>query len=121
MRIFAKGIVADTLTLQCGGTEVLKVEYKFNADAHWTEIMKLRLDLARAMERKHPDYQLIGEKVTDMFVLVFGKECSQKMLDFFDGHLETMIKNISPVFQYKIYPACEKARKREIKARKNAK
>lgn len=121
MRIFAKGIVADTLTLQCGGTEVLKVEYKFNADAHWSEIMKIRLDLAKLMEKNRPDYQLIGTKVTDMFVLVFGKECSQQMLNFFDGHLDTMITNLTPVFTHKIYPACEKARKRAIKARKSAK
>lgn len=121
MRIFAKGIVADTLTLQCGGTEVLKVEYKFNADAHWQEVMKLRLDLSKLMEKNHLDYQLIGTKVTEMFVLVFGKECSQQMLNFFDGRLDTMITNITPVFVHKIYPACEKARKNAIKARKKAK
>ena len=121
MRIFAKGMVADTIKLTAGGTDAIKISYRFNATAHWSEIMKLRLDLAKAMEKKYPDYQFIGTKVTDMFVLVFGKECSQQMLDFFDGHLETMITNISPVFQYKIYPACENARKRAIKARKHAK
>ena len=121
MRIFAKGIIADTLTLQCAGTEVLKVEYKFNADAHWAEVMQMRLDLSRAMEKKHPDYELLGKKATELFVLVFGEECVKQMLHFFDERLDSMITNLSPVFQRKIYPACEKARKRAIRARKRQK
>ena len=121
MRIFAKGLVADTLTLTAGGTDALKVEYKFNATAHWSEIMQIRLDLARLMEKEHPNYEVIGTKVTAMFELVFGYDCTKQMMDFFDGNMESMITNLSPVFQYKIYPACEKARKRAIKARKHAK
>lgn len=118
MRIFAKGIVADTLTLQCGGTEVLKVEYKFNADAHWSEIMKLRLEMAQIAEKKYPDLELLGKKITELFGIVFGADTTKAIIDFFDGSYESMIENLLPVFRYKVYPACEKARKKAIKARK---
>lgn len=121
MKIFANGIVADTITLSAGGTNAIKISFRFNATAHWSEINKLRFDLAKAMEKQTPDYEFIGARVIDMFNIVFGAECTKQMLDFFDGHLESMITNLSPVFQYKIYPACDKARKAAIKARKKAK
>lgn len=121
MILRAKGIVADTLTLKSNGNEALKIAYRFNADLHWSEIMKIRLDLAKEMEKKHPDYEYIGKKVIEMFNLVFGEDCTKQMIDFFENSLESLITNISPVYQYKIYPACEAARKRAIKARKRAK
>lgn len=118
MRIFAKGLIADTLILHSAGTECLKVEYKFNAEVHWAEVMQIRLDLSRAMEKKTPDLEYIGSRVIDLFVLVFGKECTDNLLKFFEGSLESLINNMTPVFKYKIYPACDKARKRAIKDRK---
>jgi hypothetical protein len=121
MRIFAKGMVADTIKLTAGGTDAIKISYRFNATAHWSEIMKLRLDLAKEAERKVQNYEVIGAKVIEMFNLVFGADCTKQIMDFFEGHLESMITNLTPVFQYKIYPACEKARKAAIKARKKSK
>lgn len=121
MKIFAKGIIADTLTLSAGGTDALKIQYKFNANAHWSEIMKIRLDLARIIESKHPNNELVGTKVIRMFEIVFGIDCTQQIVDFFENDLESMITNLTPVFRYKVYPACEKARKAAIRARKKAK
>ena len=121
MLIRAKGIVADTVTLNAAGTDALKIEYRFNADLHWQEVMKLRLEMAQIAEKKVPNVVLLGEKVTKLFEIVFGAETTKTMVEFFEGSLENMIENLLPVFQYKIYPACEKARKKAIKARKAAK
>lgn len=121
MKIFAKGIVADRITLKASGTDVLKVSYRFNSDVHWAEIMKLRLDISRLLEKHTPDYEKVGEYVASMFEIVFGHDCVQQMLEFFDGSFNSLIENLLPVFQYKIYPACELSRKRVIKARKKAK
>ena len=121
MVIFAKGIVADKLTLQSGGVDALKISYRFNADVHWQEVMKLRLDLAKEAEKKRQSPEIIGAKVLAMFELVFGSDCTKQIVEFFEDNLESLITNLSPVFQRKIYPACEKARKRAIKARKRAK
>ena len=117
MRIFAKGIVADTLTLKAG-TDVLKLKYRFNADANWAKVNKIRLDMFQESEKENPDAIKIGSLTLDLFVLVFGKDCTDQLLKFFEGSFESLIKNISPVFKYDIYPACAKARKRAIKERK---
>lgn len=121
MRIFAKGIVADTVTLTAGGTDALKIAYRFNADSHWSEVMRIRIDLAKEAEKERPNDELMGLKVIDLFNLVFGGDCTSQIVDFFEGNYPSMIENLAPVFIYKIYPACEKARKRAIKARKKSK
>ena len=118
MFLRAKGIVADTMTLNASGVDALKIEYKFNADLHWQEIMKLRLDIAQIAGKSHPNIELLGTKIIELFGLVFGAETTKRIVDFFENSLESMITNFLPVFQYKIYPACEKARKRAIRARK---
>ena len=118
MILRAKGIVADTLTLTAGGVDALKIEYKFNAGLHWQEVMKLRVEMAQIAEKKYPDVAKLGEKIIALFGLVFGADTTQHMVDFFEGSYESLIENLLPVFQYKIYPACEKARKRAIRARK---
>ena len=118
MFIRAKGIVADKLTLNAGGVDALKIEYKFNANVHWQEVMKLRLEMAQIAEKKYPDLELLGKKITELFGIVFGADTTKSIIDFFDGSYESMIENLLPVFRYKVYPACEKARKKAIKARK---
>ena len=121
MFIHAKGIVADTLNLTAHGVTVMKVEYKFNATLRWQEVMALRVELAKMSEQKKPDYEKIGEKVITLFGIVFGADTTKEMLGFFDGCLENLVETLTPVFKVKIYPACEQARKRAIKARKAAK
>lgn len=117
MKIFAKGIVGDTITLKAGA-DVLKVSYRFNATANWQEVNRLRVLMYNESQRKNPDTEKIGKYLLDLLVLVFGKDCGDQMLAFFDGSLESMIESIAPVFKYYIYPACMKARKRAIKDRK---
>ena len=121
MFIRAKGIVADKVTLNAGGADALVLEYRFNASLHWQEVMKLRLELAQMAEKKHPNTEQIGSKIIELFGVVFGADTTKEIVSFFENSYESMIENLLPVFQYKIYPACEKARKRAIKARKAAK
>lgn len=117
MKIYAKGIVADTLTLKAG-TDVLKVAYRFNADVHWQEVNRLRVLMYNESQAQKPDMEKIGKYILDLFVIVFGKDCTDQLLKFFEGSLESLIENIAPVFKYDVYPACMKARKRSIKERK---
>lgn len=114
----------DTLCLKDGEKE-LKIEVKLNLTKTLTTFEKSfrKLQLVQIeIQKGSTDFKKMGDAILDVFEIVFGKEDSTKMINFYDGDYTTLLIDVFPFILNVVFPAFEKAKKqrqKEIKQRVN--
>lgn len=119
-----KNDLIDTLCLKNKGEE-LKIEVKLNLTKTLTAFEKSfrKLQLVQIeIQKGSKDFKKMGDAILDVFEIVFGKEDSAKMINFYDGDYTTLLIDVYPFIINVVFPAFEKAKKqrqKEIKQRVN--
>lgn len=114
----------DTLCLKDGEKE-LKIEVKLNLTKTLTTFEKSfrKLQLVQIeIQKGSKDFKKMGDAILDVFEIVFGKEDSTKMINFYNGDYTTLLIDVFPFILNVVFPAFEKAkrqRQKEIKQRVN--
>lgn len=114
----------DTLCLKDGEKE-LKIEVKLNLTKTLTTFEKSfrKLQLVQIeIQKGSKDFKKMGDAILDVFEIVFGKEDSTKMINFYDGDYTTLLIDVFPFILNVVFPAFEQAKKqrqKEIKQRVN--
>lgn len=119
-----KNDLIDTLCLKNKGEE-LKIEVKLNLTKTLTAFEKSfrKLQLVQIeIQKGSKDFKKMGDAILDVFEIVFGKEDSAKMINFYNGDYTTLLIDVYPFILNVVFPAFEKAKKqrqKEIKQRVN--
>lgn len=119
-----KNDLIDTLCLKNKGEE-LKIDVKLNLTKTLTAFEKSfrKLQLVQIeIQKGSTDFKKMGDAILDVFEIVFGKEDSAKMINFYVGDYTTLLIDVYPFIINVVFPAFEKAKKqrqKEIKQRVN--
>lgn len=115
----------ETLRLEYG-EKLLEVTCKMNIAKQMKEYTKANRKVALMMSKSQNgeelDPSLIGENIASLFILTFGEEQTQKMIDFYDGDTVSLLIDTMPFFNDVVTPMFTKAKNDKISAmKKNAK
>ena len=117
---------SDTLQLTSKNNEVLNIDFTLSlAPETIKEYRKTYLMLAEAQKKAKTEnneqiLELIGKCIIDLFCVIFGKDNTEKILDFYNGDYVLMITDVFPYINGVISPQIQSSvrnRKANIKRR----
>ena len=115
--------------------ETLRVEYKDNAlevtckmniskqmKEYTKANRKVSLMMSKSRNGEEINSSLIGDNLASLFIITFGEEQTQKLIDFYEGDVVSLLIDTMPFFNDVVTPMFAKARSEKISAmKKNAK
>ena len=113
---FKTSIIKETIELEQDGDVVLSIPFTFDSGRFWQEVNKRRVRMATAKTDED-----IGKNFIEMLALTVGEKGTSELIEYYKGNYVGMITDIAPLFLEVIYPACDAAHKKAVKALKKRK
>lgn len=118
-------VLSETLQIEYHG-KTLEVKCEMNLAKQMKDYAKANRSVSVLMAKAQNDIlddpKELGQAIMALFVLAFGEEQTQKIVDFYDNDHVTMLIDIMPFFNEVVTPMFTKQRKDKMdQLRKNAK
>lgn len=109
--IRATSAISDTIQLVKDSGEML--EFKFSFVPSVTLIKRIRaLQVAQVEAQKQPDdakVAAIGAVIVDLFTLIFGKQNTENILEFYGKSYDLMLMDLFPYIRDEIIPKVQQS------------